>query len=118
MGDLEAAARHLMVAVPLAARFGFHAAGSDALRICSRVEAAWGRDERRWRLVGAAMSLRGHCGLSLLATRSGEMWPPEPDPSQVAPKVVSGLIAEGEAMSPNETYEYALAGLSVLQSTS
>jgi predicted ATPase/DNA-binding CsgD family transcriptional regulator len=115
VGDLEAAARHLMVAVPLAARFGFHGSGSDALRICSRVEAARGREERRWRLVGAAMSLRGHCGLSLLTARSGEVWPPEPDPSRVAPQAVPGLIGEGEA--PNEAYEYALAGLSVLQRT-
>lgn len=111
VGDLEAAARHLMVAVPLAARFGFHGTGGEALKICSEVEAARGREERHWRLVGASMSLRGHHGLGLLTARPGEMWPPEPDPSQIAPQVVSGLIAEGEAMSPDEAYAYAVAGL-------
>ena len=40
------------------------------------------------------------------------MWPPKPDPSRVAPQVVAGLVAEGEAMSPDEAYEYALARLS------
>ena len=66
VGDLEAAARHLMVAVPLAARFGFHGTGGEALRICSEVEAARGREERRWRLVGAAMSLRDTAGCRCL----------------------------------------------------
>ena len=114
VGDLEAAAGHLTVALALAARFGFHGAGSEALRICSRVEAARGREERRWRLVGAAMSLKVH-GKSIWAMRSGEAWPPQADPSRVAPQLASGLVAEGEAMCPDEAYEYALAGLSMPQ---
>jgi predicted ATPase/DNA-binding CsgD family transcriptional regulator len=110
--EFDACASHLMVALRLAARFGFRGTGSNVLRICSRVEAARGRDERRWRLVGAAMSLRGYYGpLSIATTSSGQAWPPEPDPSGVAPEVVTGLVAEGEAMSPDEAYEYALAGL-------
>jgi hypothetical protein len=51
--------------------------------------------------------------MSIGWTRSGQAWPPEPDPSRVAPEVVSGLVAEGEAMSPDEAYEYALAGLTM-----
>jgi len=114
VGDHDAAAGHLTVALGLAARFGFHGAGSEALRICSRVEAARGREERRWRLVGAAMSLKVH-GRSIWAMRSGEAGPPQPDPSRVAPQLASGLVSEGEAMSPDEAYEYALAGLSMPQ---
>lgn len=116
VGDLEAAAGHLTAALALAARFGFHGAGSEALRICSRVEAARGREERRWRLVGAAMSLKVD-GRSIWAMRSGEAWPPQPDASRIAPHLVSGLIAEGEAMSPDEAYAYALGGLSMPLST-
>jgi len=112
IGDVEAAAGHLTVALALAARFGFHGAGTDALRICSRIEAARGREERRWRLVGAARSFRVYGG-SIWAMRSGEVSPPEADPSRVALQLVAGLVAEGEAMSPDGAYEYALAGLSV-----
>jgi predicted ATPase/DNA-binding CsgD family transcriptional regulator len=113
-GELDACASHLIVALGLVARYGFRGTGSHVVRVCSRVEAARGRDERHWRLVGAAMSLRGYYGpMSIGWTRSGQAWPPEPDPSRVAPEVVSGLVAEGEAMSPDEAYEYALAGLTM-----
>lgn len=111
-GDLDAASGHLLAAVRLASRFGFDGTGSDLLRVCSQVEGARGHEERRWRLVGAAMSLRGHRGVSVLSTRVGEVWPPEPDPSRIAPKKAARLVAEGDAMSADEAYEYALTGLS------
>ena len=48
----------------------------------------------------------------LMPTRLSHVWPPEQDSSRIAAQVVAGLVAEGEAMRPDEAYEYALAGLS------
>jgi hypothetical protein len=48
----------------------------------------------------------------LMPTRLSDVWPPEQDSSRIAAQVVGGLVAEGEAMRPDEAYEYALAGLS------
>ncbi len=61
-------------------------------------------------LLGAVMS-SGVVGISIWPTRSSREWPPEPDPSRAAPQTAAGLIAEGESMTPDEAYQYALAGL-------
>jgi predicted ATPase/DNA-binding CsgD family transcriptional regulator len=111
VGELEAACGHLGVAIPIAARFSFHQPGSTALRLISQIEAARGQHERAWRLLGAARSLRNGFPFVLWLSKPGQVRPPDPATSPVAPERVTELIAEGEAMSAAEAYEYALHSL-------
>ncbi len=110
-GELEAACKHLEVALGIAARFSFHNPGSSAVRLVSQIEAVRGRYERAWRLLGAARSLRNGFPFSVMQTRAGQVRPPESGSSPVAPERAGELVAEGEAMSAAEAYEYALRSL-------
>lgn len=110
-GDLEAACKHLVVAIPIDARFSFHQPGSTAVRLVSQIEAARGRHERAWRLLGAARSLQNGFPFVLWLSQAGRGRPPDPGSSPVAPERVAELVAEGEAMSAAEAYEHALLSL-------
>jgi len=110
-GELEAAYKHLEVALHIAARFSFHNPGSAAIRLVSQIEAVRGRYEPAWRLAGAARSLRNGFPFGLMQTRAGQVRPPESGSSPLLPERVAELVAEGEAMSAAEAYEYALLSL-------
>ncbi len=91
--------------------FSFHQHGSTAVRLVSQIASARGRQEPAWRLFGAARSLRYGFPFVLWLSSGGQIRPPEPGLSPLKPEQVAALVAEGEAMSAAEAYEYALLSL-------